>query len=300
LKKTIFYITCLLLVACVKELPFPDKPINKGIVLNAILEVGKPIRVHVSETFAPSNVGQAPVIPNATVRLFDSAGAVIEALSFDPQSGYYIGNTIITSGTSYKVDADEPTSFYYCVGSDKTPQKVTSYVVDTSLITFQGLDNFFQFDLTLSDDPNERNFYQFYCKRLYYKYVYDTGVLIDSTLTAENMDLQTNDFWFVRNNNLQYSRKELLLVDEGFRGQVAFPKFGTYRPVLKNELERTVSITLYVNSLSLNHFIYTSSLNEHLFYQSDPFSQTTSVFSNITGGYGIVGSSFSDSTLFEF
>lgn len=290
----------LLLVSCIKELPFPDKPFEKGITLNTILEVGKPIRVHVSETFAPSSNGQASIIPNATVKLFDSIGNVLEVLSFESQSANYVGKTIIENGTLYKVDADEPTSLYYCEGSDRTPLKAASFIVDTSNLTFQGLENFFQFDIILSDDPNERNFYQFYCKRSYFEYIYKNGVLSDSVLLSEIMDLKTNDFWFVRNNNIQYSRKELLLVDEGFAGQVAFLKFGTYRPKVKTELERTLSITLFVNSLSLNHFIYSSSLNEHIFYQSDPFSQSTTVFSNIRGGFGIVGSSHSDSLVYEF
>lgn len=286
--------------ACTKEIPFPNKNFERKMVLNSFVSVGEPIKVLLSETYSPSEDGFIQFINGATVNLLDSAGNVIDVLINDTSNGSYLSSMIAAPSTRYMIEAKDNIHQYYCTASTRTPNSKPSFMADTSRIFFQGNSNFFQFNIKLSDKPQEDNYYLFYCVRTYYEYTYFQGNIIDSILKTENLELKTNDYWFVRNENIQYSKKELLLIDEGFKGLVAYLKFGINLPPIQSAESRTTSITLFVSSLSQERYLYTSSLNEYLFYQSDPFSQTTSVFSNIKSGYGIFASDFYDKIEFEF
>lgn len=286
--------------SCTKDLPFPNLKSEKKMVVNCFVSVGEPIRVQVSETYAPSEDGKNNFIIGATVTLLDSIGGILDVLMSDTTNGSYISSIIALPSTTYSIEVRDDSKSYYCTSQSRTPGSKPSFTSDTSHIFYQGRPDFFQFKIKLSDKPAEDNYYLFYCSRTYYEYVYTHGQLTDSSLKTEFLNLNTNDYWFIRNNNTQYSKKELLLVDDGFKGLVAYPKFGTFLAPTKTADERTVMITLYVSSLSKERYLYTSSLNEYLFYQSDPFSQNTSVFSNIASGYGIFASDFTDKIEYHY
>lgn len=300
MKRFLLYIISLALVSCAKELPFPENQIEKKMVVNSFVTVGEPIRVRISETYTPSEDGNLTFLQNAIVKLLDSAGNVIEVLANDTATGYFASTVIAQPATLYLIEASETAKSYYCTSQSRTPRNKPSYTADTSTIYFQGKPHFFQISIRLSDIPNTDNYYLFYCTKTFYTYKKSNGNITDSTLHIEKMDLFTNDYWFVRNINTQFSKKELLLVDDEFKGLITNLKFGTFVEHKSPDKERIVSINLHVSSLSKERYIYTRSLNEYLFYQSDPFSQTTSVYSNIQGGYGIFATDFPETIEYYF
>lgn len=288
----------MVLSACVKELPFPDKPIKKGIVLNALLIGGETPKIHVYESFAPGEGNKPTELSQSIVELFDSANNLVELLSFDTQEGVFTGNTEIILGQKYTVKVREPQLGYNCSASDRVPLRKPGVIADTATIFFQGKPSFFQLDLIISDDPAEKNYYLFYVMHTYMEYKIENNQVLDSFLITEKEQVFTNDFWFVRNVNRQYSQKELLLDDLGFAGQVAFSKLGVYK--LNDAKRRTKKIVLYSHAISPLHYLYTASLNEQLFYQTDPFSQSGTVFSNVKGGFGVLACSVQDSVVYLF
>jgi hypothetical protein len=293
LKKTIFYIALLSATACVKELPFPDKPIQKGVVLNAFLTAGEVAEVQVTESFAPGETNKPLALQNAIVDLLDSSDNLLETLLFDPQSQKFKGSLPLHLGQKYSVKVSKPNLEFLAKATDRFPLSKPTVIADTSTVFFQGRPHFFQFDLIVTDDPKERNYYLFYAMEYYTEYVIRDNQIIDSIHKVQKSELSTNDFWFIRNANKQYSQKELLLLDQGFSGQVAFTKMGLF--ISRKAERRTKKVVLYFHALSPAHYLYTASLNEQLFYQSDPFSQSGTVFSNVKGGFGVVGCNAKDS-----
>jgi hypothetical protein len=287
------------LCACVKELPFPDKTFKKQLVINSIMVPFEPVKAFVSETQSPLAEGRFTPFPIATVKLLDEFGKLLDVLTFNPNTQAYEGSYSPLPGEKLRLEVDEEGNLYYAIAQDHIPIKKPLFTCDTSRVFYQGRQNFFQFDFILPDDPDDDSYYRLHCVREYMEYEFVSGT-IDSVFKREVVDLATNDYWFIRNVNLQFSKRELLLTDDGFKGQVAFLKFGTFALADAKTNQKTVAIKLFLSSLSESHYSYARSLNEHLFYRTDPFSQSTAVFTNFTGALGVFGSYQVDSAVYLF
>lgn len=290
-----------LLNSCVKELDYPQGITeNPKLVVDAYFVPFEPLAVSLKISQSPANTSPFKIVSDAFVLLLDSIGNPIEQLSFNSNSETYKSSFLPIPNATYRIIVADTLNDFYCTGSDKTPAAKARFTCDTSTVFFQGKERFFQFDIILSDDPDFDNFYSFLAKKHAIQYVKNQfNQIIDSVEIVEWVELSTNDFWFNRNANKQYAKKQLVLVDEGFKGLVAFLKFGTHNLVKSNPDIKDKRITLFVTSHSAAHFAYINSLNQHLLLQNDPFSQPNTLFTNLNGARGIFAASFVDSMSFE-
>jgi hypothetical protein len=151
--------------------------------------------------------------------------------------------------------------------------------MDTSRIIFQARENFFQFALKLKNDFNNQNYYGLRVRRNY-----KSGGT-DTTVYSEWLDIESIEFILTEDNRSRFSKKHLLFSDRYFSGTNQELRFGV-ADLFAGGGNKTVSVELYVSSFSENAFNYYSSLNEHLLYQSDPFSQPTLLRGNVTNAFG--------------
>jgi hypothetical protein len=290
-----------LLSSCVKELDYPQGMTESPkLVVDAYFVPFEPLSVSLKIAQSPANPSPFKVVSEAFVLLLDSIGSPIEQLSFNANTATYNSSFLPIPNAVYRIIVADTLNGFYCTGSDKTPAEKPRFACDTSTVFFQGKERFFQFNVILSDDPEADNYYSFLAKKNTIRYIRNQfGVIIDSLAFMEWVDLSTNDFWFNRNENKQYAKKQLMLVDNGFKGLVAFLKFGTHGLEKNNPDVIDKSITLFVTSHSADHFAYINSLSQHLLLQNDPFSQPNTLFSNLNGANGIFAARFVDSIRFD-
>jgi hypothetical protein len=280
------------LTSCIKDVPYPSLPGTQNEwVINAVMNPSQRIQVKVGKTQPMSILNPVLNISNATVFIADSAGNTIEPLEFQPSLQSYMSTFVPKAGRSYTLFVVDTISNVSVTAKDVLPEYPPRVTVDTSTLFFLGRDRFFQLSLIISDYPDRPDFYSFYIQKEMRTFIKDVnGLIIDSVDVKDWPELITNDFWFIQNNNTQYSRKQLFLPDDGFSGRVAFVKFGIDNPFASSPDTILLSLKLVSLSHSRNHFLYSNSLNQHLLLQNNPLSRPTPVYTNISGGHGIFGS----------
>jgi hypothetical protein len=281
----------------VKEIDYPDDDSEPIPIVNCVFIEGEKVRLFYYHSQSPGNNDTLKRIENARVELYNSAYQLIEYLNYNI-GGYYTGDHVIEKGELYHFALEDEEFGFTCFGTDALPVFETVLYFDTATVYYSGKNNFFQVSTVISDPGQEKNFYRFHAYRDFFKYTFSNGIKTDSVFISEPVELESNDFWFIRLGNQQFTKKELLLSDEGFNGRSILIRFGTFGLERNRHDEKNIQIRIVVSSLSETLFKYFTTLNEHLFYRQDPFSQPTSVFSNIDGGLGIFGGFKADTAYF--
>jgi hypothetical protein len=297
-----FFMAVCCFSSCIKDVPYPSLPgTQNDWVINAVMNPSQRIQVRVGKTQPMSVLNPVLNISNATVFIADSAGNTIEPLVFQPDLQSYISTFVPKAGWSYTLFVVDTVSNVSVTAQDVLPEFPPRVTVDTSTLFFLGRDQFFQLSLIISDYPERPDFYSFFIQKEVRTFIRDVnGLVIDSVDVTEWPELITNDFWFIQNNNPQYSRKQLFLPDQEFSGRVAFIKFGIDNPFVSSPNTTLLSLKLVSISHSRNHYLYLNSLNQHLLFQNNPLTRPTPVFTNISGGHGIFGSCYPDTlTLYQ-
>lgn len=274
------YISILVLsLSCkrVIEVEIPDRP--SALVVDAQLDPDSFVSVRLSSTQKITN-NNAPVTPfNSIVEIYNKDTGLLELLT-DQGKGLFVSSSLKPMpGNQYlfKINADGKQHWV----NETMPDTLNCLINDTSRIIFQGKQNFFQFDLKLKDRVGE-NYYGIRIKRFYRKYNGN-----DSVDTEEWVNIETIDFILTENPESKFSAKHLLFNDKYVLRPAQSLKFGV-SSLFENRTEKTLRLDLYVSSYSKSAYDFYTSLNEHLFYQNDPFSQPTVVKGNVSNAFGAV------------
>lgn len=173
---------------------------------------------------------------------------------------------------------------------ERVPEPPVILSVDTSSFTDKNnwIDVFMRTQITLKDNPSERNYYRLLIKR---KIVYNKGeqweyeVVDDYYFIDQDIALNSlTDQGFEEDGNENRFR---IFSDDLFQGDTY--TINVYFPItfsrLSNKEEVTIDIELQALSESL--FLYMRSVEQS--GNRDIFSQPVGIYSNIKGGYGILG-----------
>lgn len=268
-----------LVTACKREIQVKvaDKP--PVLVVDAVLMQDSFVKVKLSETQNITDNSPAKIVSDAVIEMFDKDTQIIDVLSHQ-------GNGVYTS--IYKPLSDKRYLFklnrngkVYWV-DEYVPDTIDCLIQDTSRIVFQGKLNFFQINLKLND-PVGSNYYGIKLRR-YYKQI--NGA--DTQHLSEWVELETIDFILTEDPQTRFSNQHLVFSDKYFDGKTQFLKFGVSGIFEKGR--NTEALELYVSSYSKSGYDYYGSVNEHLFYQNDPFSQPTLIRGNVSNAFGgIIG-----------
>lgn len=286
-RSLILILTSTILLSCQRyfEIQLPEH--EPKFVINADLQVGRPVHVFVSQSLNVLQEGVFPDIQDATVELIEECGQShflrykkegIEAGMYS-----YTSNDLeIQPGKSYQLfvsKAGMPTA----TGKIAIPNPVNIDNVELSTSISDPLTGAVITNFSINfNDPIEENYYEI---GVNYKgkidYGWDEGPLvIESKVKLEAV----NPFY----QQEHLDGENLLLNDALFNGRKARVEVNG---VVMPDLELEIIISL--KSLSKEYYDYVNTLALQRFNSNNPFSQPVQVFGNIQNGYGILKGSSS-------
>jgi hypothetical protein len=265
------------MVSCKKEITvnIADRPAI--LVVNADLLSDSFIVVNLSMTQNITDNSVEKKVNDAVIEIFNEDTTILDVL-LSQGNGIYKSSVIKPQASKEYIFKISQQNKVYWV-DEIMPDSFELSVVDTSRVVFQGQSNFFQYKLDLSNDLFKDNFFSFRLKKISQKVQGSDTIQVD-----EWCDINSVDFILTESSESRFSKKHLLFTDKYFRGNKQEFKFGT--SLSDNTNQKTVKLILFVSSHSKSSYNYYTSLNEHLFYQNDPFSQPTLLKGNVPNAYG--------------
>jgi len=291
-----------LLLACdpVSEVKLP--PHQARLVVNAYLVEGREVLVDVSKSVGILQEDEPALrlVKDAKVELMEDGQPVAVPVYTDsvpnvynPDWGMYKSTFKPRAGHQYQIRVSHA-ALGVATAQTRIPSKPNVSNVRFELNAGQDEDGgelsaiFF----TLSDPPGEQNFYEIFSLMHYEKQQLDS-VVIQTRLGP--LGDRVGNGQFIED----YTRAPGLLTDELFDGQsreIAL-FFWSGSGVLRNGVPqplRIVDISLIVRSCDMHYFEYRSLIDLHLDIQNEEAplfpAEPVAAYSNVSGGYGIVGS----------
>ena len=277
MRKILLYGLILFLFACKKEIyvNIEDRPAS--LVVNAQLEPDSLISINLSLTQNIIDLSEPKKVNDAVIEVLSKDSTILDVLQVKGKGLYQSAVLKPKTSTQYLFRISQQNKVYWI--NEQMPDSFKANLIDTIRGVFQGQANFFQMRLNVSNDFFHDNFFGLRIKRLSRKIQGNDTVLIE-----EWSDIETADLILTEDAETHFSKKHLLFSDRYFKGLQQELKFGT--SINDKPNQKTLSLSVYVSSYSLNAYNYYTSLNEHLFYQNDPFSQPTVLKGNVVNAYG--------------
>lgn len=280
MKKVFYYSVILFFIgACQKEINFDLSDHQAKLVVNGHLYNDSLISIDLSIS---GQITQSVVQPyvNGVVELYDKDTNQLLTFNNNGNGRYFSSVYKAQANTIYLIKIITNERNYWI--REETPDTVFSEIKDSSRFFFQGNEAYFQLKLQINDKSILKNFYEIKVKRFYKEW---NG--IDSIKKEEWVDINTQEFVLTESPTSRYSKKQLLFSDRFFNGQKVNLNVGMFG-LFNTPQQRTTHLQVYVSSLSLNAFNYYTSINEHLFFQNDPFTQPSQIIGNVPDAYGAI------------
>lgn len=293
MRNGLLYIAMVLgLLSCKQEIIINIEDRPSTLVVDAPLYPDSVFCVHLSRTQNITDNSGKKYIENAVIEVFDKDTAIVDVLLHSGKGTYKSSGTKPEAGKFYLFKIDYNNQSFWA--SERMPDTLECVIQDTSRIILQGKDNFFQFNIRLTDPILQNNFYGISVKR-YYNQINGT----DTQALVEWSRLETVDLILTEDPQTRFSNKHLVFKDVYFNGSIQYLKFGI-ADLFSTPKQITTALELNVASYSENAFNYYNSVNEHLFYQNDPFSQPAIIRGNVNGAYGGIVASYQQRFLLKF
>ncbi len=179
--------------------------------------------------------------------------------------------------------------------SDVMPSNIFFTKTDTATQAVAGIGITQVFTIQFKDSAIDENYYRISAERQVRKYTLDPfGKPIDSATEWETMKIDGNETPFVRNNFNNYTETEILFSDDIFNGVLSNFKFYNLLPFRNSKSEKTLSVKITLENISLALYQYYNSRAEHLWSQRSITQLPGPVQGNIPKGYGVIGGSTKD------
>lgn len=282
------------LFACRKQVEIAIPELEPSLTVNSVLCLDSLIRVELSYT--QSITDNQPVLKEtkALIELYNKDSVLLETLT-NEGNGYY--TTIATKAIpslKYILKIITPKLTYWT--SDSVPAGTDSKLVSVDSINFHNNPYFFQITYQMRDKGVFQNFYGFKLK-----HCYEVFSATDTVQKEEWLDIETKDPILTEDVNSKFSKKHLIFTDRYFNNMSIFLELGTSK-VFNNSSGKSRFLILYLDQYTYDGYRYYTTLNEHIFYQNDPFSQPINVEGNIGNAFGaFTGKSTNNDTIsFKF
>lgn len=282
------YALCLLLVSCSREIvvPQPDQ-VAVGPVIECILGTNDTHNIHysrvagISEPFKPQ--------PQATI-LLQTATKRSKPAESNTAGQFTINNFRLNPRDSFQFSLISPLDTVSV--SDVMPSAIRFTKTDTSTEAIAGIGITQVFSLQFRDSAVDENYYRITAQKQVRKYTLNaSGQAIDSITEWQILKIDGNETPFVRNNFNNYTEQEILFSDEIFNGVLSTFRFYNLLPFRNSKTEKTLSVKITLENLSLALYHYYNTRAEHLWSQKSITQLPGPVQSNIPNGYGVVGAS---------
>ncbi len=328
---TIIIAALLLIIAsCRKEIDFDLKLIASQMVVNSFVESDSIITVHLAGSKPiPGIKSDFNWIKNANIKLYVDGveKETLKAFEIESESNnenyYYYnrfsGNTPTVeyrselraeSGRTYKLEIEHPD--YEVVTCETTvPEPVEIALIDT---TYSDAERWYHgrknlgVKLKFNDPANTANYYRLvshirngkYEERNYnmeqesYVYIEERYVILtDPVLIPKQED--ANDFLSGSMENIYNIFTDQLIDGKEYSINVDFNVWDPERRDTINllDLGEFYEITIMLQSINHDTYLFLKSSYEHLYYSDDLFAEPVQVYSNVNNGRGIFGASSS-------
>jgi len=292
LRYSVLYIAiAALLISCKREIQInmDNKPpllvVDGGLSTDSLMSLRLSLTQNVTDNSGPNWVS------DAIIEVFNPDTQILDVMNHQTE-GQYKSVIKPVADKSYLFKLTHKGKTYWV--NEHVPDTLDCLIQDTSRIIFQGRQNFFQIKLKVDDPSFINNFYGLRIKRNFKKIEGN-----DTVQLSEWVKLETIDFILTEDPQSRFSNQHIMFSDRYFNGLSQFLEFGVSG--LFNQSDQiTSSLELFVSSYSKSAYEYYSSINEHIFYQNDPFSQPTLVRGNIAGAFGGIVSEYKVKFLIEF
>ncbi len=261
-------------------------------MLNSELSSDSFISFDLSLTQNITDNNNPPYVNDASIEVLNKDSNIIDVLSFTG-NGRYASIWLkpqVASRYLFRIRRGNEEHW----ADEKMPDTLHAKIIDTSRVLFQSKQNFFQFNVKIKDDASKSNFYGLKLKRKFEKYSAEDTVIAEEWVNIESIDFLLNE-----NPDSRFSKKHLLFNDLYFKGLDQEFRFGG-ADLFSNSSQKTLKLELYISSYTVNGYRYYISVNEHLLYQSDPFSQPTLLKGNVSNAFGAVVGNYTRVFTFDF
>lgn len=267
-----------LFVECRKEVVFKTSNNQVALVVDAILTNDSLFMIKLSQTQAINDNSLNKFVSDATIEVFDVDSNIISVLSY-LKDGQYVSNLVkAVPNEAYIFKISHQNNVFWA--NQAMPDTLKTNILDTSRLLFQGVSQFFQIKYDLQDKSLLKNYYG-----LKIKAVFESVNNQDTTLLTEWLPIETNEFVLIQDANFKFSKTNLLFSDQYFNGQNTILNFGCAN-LFNNPNKKIKYLVVYSSSLSVAAYQFFASINEHQFYQNDPFSLPPPLQGNVAGAYG--------------
>jgi hypothetical protein len=275
------------LAACKKEITviIPDR--EADLVVNALFSTDSLMEINLSSSQNITNNATKPDVIDASIQVFDKDSNVLNNMVYTTSGNYKSTSLIPKTGVQYLYKINVNAKTYWV--NETMPDSMSLFFKDTSRVVFQGKEDFFQFRIEIEDPANQSNYYGIRVKRFYKKLNSS-----DTSILEEWSNIETVDFILTENPKSRFSKKHLMFKDDYMNGNLQQFNFGV-SDLFDIPNQKTTAVELNVSSYSKSGYEYYTSLNEHLLYQKDPFSQPTLLDGNVSGAFGAAIGSFTRS-----
>jgi hypothetical protein len=255
-----------------------------SLVVFSELQPDSVFRINLSLTQNITDNNPTTYVNNAIVEVLNSDTQLLDQLIYT-QNGDYSTALKPQNNAHYLFRIKLDNKVYWA--NETIPETLKCTFIDTAKVIFQGKQNFFQFRISIKDSAG--SIPNYYGLRLQREYMKVNGT--DTVYGREWISIETPEFIMTENPESKFSKKHLLFHDKYFNGLNQELRFGSAE-LFDIPGSITVALHLHVSEYSENAYRYYTSINEHLLYQNDPFSQPTELKGNVFGAFGaIVGQS---------
>jgi hypothetical protein len=286
--KKIFFISVLssFFLACEKEIELKSDEITPRIVINSLFTANDTIHLEISESRSVLYEGTLPRITNATAKLFDANNVLLGTFTHAGDGNYFLADPKPIVGARYNLEVSA-IGFETVKATSETPSLINITSIDTNS-TF-GTDPRFNFALTFSDNPDQKNYYGVSVYTNVYSIDPETS---EKTLLYTYSGFNSREFYIIngfKDVDGEIYGGELYFSDESFNGQTIVFDGANY-PFFAEEFQE-IEMVIGLISMSEDLFKYNVTYSKYLEAQGDFFAEPVRVYSNVENGFGIFGGS---------
>lgn len=281
----ILFVLFLTLAACTEPIDIDYPEATENLVLNALISEGDTIKTTISKSQPYTVIKSPPSLDDGDLDLYENNSWVAKAYlcerelnsSFASDTSYiYCFDYVAKQNKKYTIEA-RTDEFEMIKGTTELAPKIEVIVNPKTSSTFIGF--------TIKDNPNEINYYHFQLLSSD-----STFGWTDQLITMSTQDLTIEMIGF---------NSEVVSIPDGENiGNYAFLTDELFNGKEKNVL---ISLSFSGNPLNLSFRVQSCSRSYYEFLRTaynrytntnDVISPPTQVFSNVSNGYGLVGSNW--------
>lgn len=295
MEKTFLLVVFSLLIGCTKEISVDIPQSREVTVVNSVFLPDSTFIVSLTKTQGIFDNSQVEPISNAEVQLYQN-GTIADTLIFE--NGLFVSDIRATVAKDYRLRV-AISGLEDIEAMDRIPllpELIGTSFRDSVYAGSEG-DVWSQASITISDRPNEANYYELIIKQNYRdsKTIDVANSIFGTASVPVIYDFETNDLVLVNEGQLGFfSFTNPVFSDKLFDGQTYTMKVNYGPKILFSESDgdfNNYDFVVVLRSISENYYNHRKSLTAHLENQEsdiwDGTGEPVQMFTNIENGYGI-------------